>query len=411
MTVRVTGLGALSPLGVGMADNWDALLRGTVGITRITAFDPLEFRVHIAGEVVPFDAAEVLPPQDARRLDSYAQFGVVAGIQAVEDSGLDLAAVDPTRFSIVVGTGYGCTAANTEAVRLLDRSGPARFTPAPAVYGAQDIVAAYLSLRWGALGESLCLSAACASGTIAIGQAMRQIEWGLADVVVVIGADGAVTPRDLAVVCGSRALTATHNDDPKSACRPFDRDRDGFVLSAGAGALVLESAEHAARRGASVRASLVGYGAASDAHHLTAPHPEGRGAVTAMRRALASAGLEPGAVDHVNAHGTGTPKNDEAEAHALRTVFGDHVGAVAVTSTKSMTGHMIGAAGTYEAAATVLACAEGRVPPTMSCPDPEFDFLDVVRDEARATPVTYALTNSFGFGGHCATVVVGPPDA
>jgi 3-oxoacyl-[acyl-carrier-protein] synthase II len=411
MRARITGLGAVSPLGLGMDENWAKLTAGVSGISRIKSFDTSEFRVQIAGEIRDFDPAEFLPAVDARRFDSYASMAVVAAIQAVEQSGIDFSRTDPTRVSVVVGTGYGCTEANTAAVRLLDSAGPSRFTPLPSIYSAQDVVAGYLSIRWGLRGEALCLSAACASGTVAIGNAMRLISSGEADVVIVIGADGAVTPRDLAVVSGARALTAHYNDSPTNASRPFDRERDGFVLSAGGAALVLESAEHAARRGANVAATLLGYGAATDAHHLSAPHPEGRGAVSAMSRALATAGLEPSDIDHVNAHGTSTKLNDYVEARALQTVFGPTISETTVTSTKSMTGHMIGAAGTFEAAVAVMTMQNSTVPPTINCTDLEFEFLNLVRDSAREQPITYAMSNSFGFGGHCASVVIGPADA
>lgn len=405
----VTGLGAVCPVGLGMEAAWESLLAGTSGISGITSFDTTDFSVRIAGQVAPFDPEAYLPRQDCRRFDSYALYGIVAGIQALTDAGIGPDDVEPERFSIVVGTGYGCTAANTAAVRLLDDKGPSRFGPGPAVYGAQDIVATYLSLRYQALGEAFSVSAACASGNVAVGQGHRLVESGEADVVLVIGSEGAVEPRDLAIVSGSRALTATHNNSPGTASRPFDRGRDGFVLSAGGAALVLESEGHARRRGASTLARLVAYGAASDGHHLTAPHPQGRGAVRAMRKALASAGVRLGDRVHVNAHGTSTPLNDAIEAQAIVEVFGSRAGEIPVTSTKSLTGHMIGAAGTFEAAASVMALRTGWVPPTANCDDPEF-AIDVVRGEARKVDPTWVMSNSFGFGGHCTSIVLAAGD-
>lgn len=404
----VTGLGTVNPVGLGMEESWESLLKGRSGIRRIHRFDTQEFSVAIAGEVVAFDPEEFLPTPDVRRLDSYAVYGIVSGIQALTDAGIQPEGVDPDRFSVIVGTGYGCTAANAAAVRLLDERGPSRFGPGPAVYGAQDIVAGYLSLRYQARGEAFSVSAACASGNVAIGQGHRLIASGEADVVLVVGAEGAVEPRDLAIVGGSRALTSSHNDSPETASRPFDRGRDGFVLSAGGAALVLESEAHARRRDARSYARLVGYGAASDAHHLTAPHPEGRGAARAMRSALASAAVPDGAVVHVNAHGTSTPLNDAVEARVIQETCGAWTTECTVTSTKSMTGHMIGAAGTFETAASAMTCRTGWAPPTINCDDLEFPGIDVVRGRARRVNPEFVMSNSFGFGGHCTSVVLAP---
>lgn len=402
-TALVTGIGAVTPVGIGVGPTWRALLEGASGIRRPTRFDPADHKVQIVGEVPGFDARDHLPKPYDHHMESYAHYGVVAAEEALAQAGLPYAGLDPERFGIVVGTGYGCTRTNADAVHRLDELGPRRMGPTCAVFGAQDIVAGYLSMAHDARGEAVSLSVACASGTAALGHGLRLVRSGAADVVVVVGAEGAVEPKDLAVVAGAQALTSTHNDSPTTASRPFDRARDGFVLSCGGGAMVLESEEHARRRGAKPLARLLGYGAASDAHHLTAPHPEGRGARTAIRKALADARRDPRAVDHVNAHGTGTRLNDEVEAAAVRDVIGE---GTEVTSTKSMTGHMIGAAGVVEAIACVEALRTGCVPPTINCDDPEFPFIDVVRTAAREARPRLAVSNSFGFGGHCASVVL-----
>lgn len=402
----VTGMGAVTPVGVGVRNAWQALLDARSGVRRISRFDPEGHSVMIGGEVQDFDPAAFLPRPFDHRLETYGQYGVVAALEALDQAGVDPAELDLERVSVVVGTGYGCTATNTEAVRRLDSLGPTRMGPTYSVFGAQDVVAGYLSMRLGATGEALSVSTACASGTVAIGAGLRLLRAGVADLVVVVGAEGAVEPKDLAVVAGARALTATHNDDPSTASRPFDRGRDGFVMSGGGAALVLETAEHATTRGAAPLAEVAGYGAASDAHHLTAPHPEGRGALAAMRKAVAEAGIAPRDIDHVNAHGTSTRLNDAIEAHALSELLGEQAGRAAITSTKSMTGHMIGAAGTFEAIACVQALRTGWVPETANCDDLEFDFLDIVRGGAREARPRIALSNSFGFGGHCASVVL-----
>ena len=403
MSVHVSGLGAVTPVGTDFTSTWDALLHGSVGIGRITRFDPSDHTVQIAGEIPDFDPSGVLSKPDCRRLETYAQYGIAAAVEALDQAGISPGEVDPERFSFVIGTGYGCTATNTDAVRLFDASGPARFGPLHAVYGAQDVVASYLSLRYQAWGEATSISTACASGNAALGQGLRLIALGEADVVVVVGAEGAVEPRDLAVVGGSRALTSTFNDDPTRASRPFDRNRDGFVLSAGGAAVVLESEQHLKRRGGTSYATMLGYGAATDAHHLTAPHPQGRGAKAAIRKALRSAGVTPDQVGYVNAHGTSTPLNDAVEADAITEVFAHPV---PVSSTKSMTGHMIGAAGVVEAAVAVMSLHTGWVPPTVNCDDPEFEQLNVVHTAGREHP-RVAISNSFGFGGHCTTTVFG----
>ena len=406
-SVVVTGLGAVTPLGVGVDATWSAMLEGTSGIHRVSRFDASDHKVRIAGDILDFDASAHLPKPYDHRLETYAQYGVVAAEEAMRQAGLPGPGTDPDRLSVVVGTGYGCTRTNADAVRRLDAVGPRRLGPTCAVFGAQDIVAGYLSLTHTARGEAVSVSAACASGTVAIGHGLRLLRAGVADAVVVVGAEGAVEEKDLAVVAGAQALTTSHNDDPERASRPFDRDRDGFVLSCGGAAMVLETAEHARARGARALAEVRGYGAASDAHHLTAPHPEGRGARAAMRKALADARVDATEVDHVNAHGTSTRLNDGVEAEALADLLGDRTGRVPVTSTKSMTGHMIGAAGVIEALACVQALDTGWVPPTVNCDDLEYSFLDVVRTGARRKRPGTALSNSFGFGGHCASVVLG----
>ncbi|NQX28878.1 beta-ketoacyl-[acyl-carrier-protein] synthase family protein [Microbacteriaceae bacterium VKM Ac-2854] len=411
MTVHITGMGAVTPLGADVPSTWSAMRAGRSGIRRIDRFPVADHTVHIAGDVLDFDPLEYLSAPDARRLESFVQYGVSAAVQALAQAGIDAEddRIDRERVLVVVGTGYGCTATNADAVDVLAQRGPSGFGPRHAVYGTHDLVATQIAVRYDFRGEAIALSAACASGNAAIGHGRRLIESGEADVVVVAGADGEVLPRDLAVVAGARALTTQFNYDPERASRPFDRERSGFVLAAGGGALVLESEASRAARGARSLAILRGYGASNDAHHVTAPHPDGRGARRAMRTALSTAGVAPERIGYVNAHGTSTRLNDEVEAHALRDVL-DGARGTAISSTKSMTGHMIGATAVIEAIACVQALRTGWAPPTLNLDDNEFPFLDLVPHTARRFSGRFALSNSFGFGGHATSIVLEASD-
>lgn len=401
--VVVTGCGAITPIGLTVPDFWAALLAGRSGVGPVAGVDADDLPVRIAGEVRDFDPLAHLPRTLARRLDPFAQYALAAAAEAARTA--RLAGVDPDRIGTVIGSGYGSCTLLDAARRALDARGARAVGPYVSVAGAIDNAPAEVSRWHQARGPSVALSTACATGTTAIGEAARLIQLGLADAVLAGGADASVTRLDLAAAASSGALSR-RNDEPERASRPFDRDRDGFVMSAGAGVVVLEAAETARRRGVPILAEVIGYGATTDAHHPTAPHPEGRGAVAAMRQALADAGIDPADIDHVNAHGTGTQLNDRTEAAAIRAVFGDHAARIPISAIKSMTGHMIGAAGAVEFIATVQAIRTGLVPPTINCDDPEDPDLDFVAHRPRQHPVRTAMSNSFGFGGHNAVLVL-----
>jgi 3-oxoacyl-[acyl-carrier-protein] synthase II len=402
----VTGLGALTPLGNSVSETWEGMVEGRSGITSITGFDPGDCPVTIGGEIRGFEPTDYMPRTEVRRTDPYARYAIAAAHQALEQAGVKPGVCPPERIAVLAGSGYGTTKMDAEAVRLFDTRGARAIRPYMSTYGAVDVVTGYLSVEIGAMGESFAVSAACASGTIVIGEAHRMIERGDADIVVAVGAEDSMSGKDLALTAATRALTSRYNDDPAAASRPFDRARDGFVLSAGAGAVVLESEHSVRRRGVAPLAEIIGYGGASDAHHVTAPHPEGLGARFAMRRALASAGVPGDAIDYVNAHGTSTQLNDRTETLAIRAELGDRARHIPVSSTKSTTGHMIGAAGAVELIACVKALETGLVPPTINCDDPEFPEMNYVAHTAQEHSLTTVMSNSFGFGGHNAVLVV-----
>ncbi len=398
----VTGIGAVTPNGLDVPSTWDSVVAGRSGIRALEGVDVSDLAVKVGGEVRGFDPLAHVSRSDARRLDRHALYAIAAAAEAMDG----FTAADPGRFGVTAATGSGAASLTHEAVRALDAHGPRRVPPGVVVYGGADSAAAFLSERYGARGAGVGTSATCASGAVGLGDALRAIRHGYADAVLVVGADDCLNRVNLAVSSMLGALAPGHADDPWRACRPFDRDRSGFVMSSGATALLVESEEHALRRGADVLGEIAGYGVSSDAYHATAPRPDGSGAAAAMRQALDDAGLSPDAVDHVNAHGTGTPLNDAMEAAALRSVFGAALGRVPVTSTKSTTGHLLGAAGTLEAALSLLALRDGVIPPTINLDDPAFPELDVVALEARPASLRTVLSNSFGFGGHNAALVL-----
>ncbi|WP_166981446.1 beta-ketoacyl-[acyl-carrier-protein] synthase family protein [Paramicrobacterium fandaimingii] len=398
----VTGIGAVTPCGLDAKTTWDAIVSGRSAIRALEGVDVSDLAVSVGGEVRGFDPLAHVSRSDSRRLDPHALYAIAAAHEAMDG----VTPIDPDRFGVTVATGSGALTLTQNAVRTLDDQGPRRIPPGVVVYGGPDAAAAYLSQHYDARGASVGLSATCASGTVALGEALRTIRHGYVDAVLVVGADDCLNRVNLAVNSMLGALAPGYDDDPSGASRPFDRGRSGFVMSAGAVALLVESEDHAARRDASVLGEIVGYGVSSDAHHPTAPRPDSRGAISAMRGALDDARLTSDAVDHVNAHGTGTPLNDAMEARALREIFGDSVGSVPVTSTKSTTGHLLGAAGTLEAAVSLLSMRDGTIPPTINLDDLEFPELDVVAHEARPASVRTVLTNSFGFGGHNASLVL-----
>ena len=398
----ITGLGAITPSGLDLRTTWESVVAGRSGIRALESVDVSDLAVKVGGEVRGFDALAHVSRSDARRLDRHALFATAAAAEALEG----FAAADPSRFGITVATGSGAVSLTHEAVRALDELGPRRVPPGVVIYGGPDGAAAYLSERYGARGASAGTSATCASGTVGLGDALRTIRHGYADAVLVVGADDCLNRVNLGVNATLGSLAAGFADEPWRASRPFDRARSGFVMSAGAVAVLVESEAHARARGATVLGELAGYGVTSDAFHATAPRPDGSGAAAAMRAALDDAGLSPADIDHVNAHGTGTPRNDPMEASALRTVFGSALAGLPVTSTKSTTGHLLGAAGTLEAALSLMALREQVIPPTINLDDPEFPELDVVAGEARPAALRTVLSNSFGFGGHNAAIVL-----
>ena len=403
--VVVTGTGAVTPVGMGVDETWEAMLAGRSGVGPVTSFDPADLPVRFAAEVLDLDPAAHFGVRDARRLDRFAQLGLIAARQALAESGLDVSAA-PERVGVVFGSGLGGIATLVEQVGVLADRGPKRVSPFLVPMMMANMVTGQIAIETGARGPSSCTVTACAASASAIGEAADLIRLGRADAVVAGGAEAAVTPVCLAAFAQMKALS-TRNDDPTAASRPFDADRDGFVVGEGGGALVIEELEHARARGASVLAEVLGYGATSDAHHLTAPDPAGAGAAAAMRAALGDAALPAEAVGYVNAHGTSTALNDRTEALAIREVLGT---GVAVSSTKSVTGHLLGAAGAVEAVACTRALGAGSVPPTANLDHPDPDVgLDLVAGEARDLPVRVALSNSFGFGGHNVTLVFGRP--
>ncbi|MEV1046282.1 beta-ketoacyl-ACP synthase II [Streptomyces sp. NPDC049916] len=404
--VVVTGFGTVTPLGHTAADTWAAVLAGRSGVDTLDGIDLTGLGVRIGGQVRGFDPARYMPTPVRRRCDPYAQYALAAALEACEHAGLVVEEEQAHRVAVVIGSGYGPVASLSRAVHTLRDRGARSVSPFTPVTTAIDSAAGEISLRLGAQGPSRAQSTACASGSDAVGAALRMIRGGDADTVVAGGADACVTALDLAGSGNARALS-TRNDEPAAACRPFDADRDGFVMSEGAAVVVLEAADTAAARGAPVLAEVAGYGASSDAHHWTAPHPQGRGARLAVEAALRDAGVTADEVDYVNAHGTGTVLNDAIETAVLREVLGDRVRRIPVSSTKSVTGHMIGAAGAVELVIAIQALRTGAVPPTINCHRPIDPDINFVPHEAQTHEgMRVALSNSFGFGGHNATLVV-----
>jgi 3-oxoacyl-[acyl-carrier-protein] synthase II len=404
--VVVTGLGAVSPLGCGTQANWDALLQGRSGIATISAFDPSGFPVRIAGEVRDFDPTAYMEKKEIKRVDRFAQFAIAAAQMALDDARLEVTPAAAPRVGVVVGVGLGGIATIEDTVHTFIESGLRRVSPFFIPRLIANMAPGHIAIRFGCQGVNYTPTSACASGGQAVGEAFRLIRYGEQDAVIAGGAEAAVTPLGIGGFAVMRAMS-TLNDEPERASRPFERNRDGFVLGEGAGILVVESLAHAQARGARIYCELVGYGANGDAYHITTPSPDGRGAAECMRLALASGDINPLEVDYINAHGTSTPYNDVNETQAIKSVFGEHAARIAVSSTKSMTGHLLGAAGGIEAVYTALTVHHGWIPPTINYdePDPECD-LDYVPNRARRTAVRVALSNSFGFGGANACIAL-----
>jgi 3-oxoacyl-[acyl-carrier-protein] synthase II len=402
--VVITGAGAVTPVGNTAEEFWAALLQGTSGIGPITRFDTTGFATRIAGEVKGFEPLKYIDKKEDRKLDPYLKFAIACAVMAVEDAGLDVARVDPTRFGVLVGSGIGGITTLLDSHDVLNAKGPDRVSPFFIPMLIINMASGLISMRFGAKGPNSSVVTACATGNHAIGDAMKIIQRGDADIMIAGGAEAIIIPLTIAGFCQMKAMS-TRNDEPTRASRPFDADRDGFVCGEGGGLVIVESLDHALRRDARIYAELIGYGMTADAHHMTAPDPGGDGAARAMVAALRDAGTPPTAVGYINAHGTSTPYNDKFETLAIKRVFGDHARKLAVSSTKSMTGHLLGAAGGIEAIATAFAIYHGLLPPTINYerPDPDCD-LDYVPNLARKQDVEIALSNAFGFGGTNATL-------
>lgn len=404
--VVITGLGAVTPIGNDVSTFWKNMISGVSGIDYVTAFDTSEYTTRIAGEVKNFNPEDYMDRKEAKRVDRFIQFAIAATKQALAQADLDISKMDATRTGVYIGSGIGGLATLEENHKILLEKGPRRVSPFMVPMMIANMASGLVSIEIGAKGPNSSVVSACATGTHAIGDAAEIIRRGRADVMIAGGSEATIRPLAFAGFGNMKALS-TRNDEPQKASRPFDLNRDGFVMGEGAGILVLESLEHAKKRGATILAEVAGYGMSGDAYHLTAPAPEGEGAARAMKEALLDADLDPTEVDYINAHGTSTDYNDKFETLAIKSVFGDYAYKVAISSTKSMTGHLLGAAGGVEAIACVLAIREGIIPPTINyeTPDPDCD-LDYVPNEARKANVRVALSNSLGFGGHNATIIL-----
>lgn len=399
-------MGAITPFGTGKDKLWQSLVEGKSGIGPITRFDAENLPVTFAGEVKDFVPSDFINRKEIRRMDRFAQYAVAAARMAVEDASLDLEKEDRDRVGVIFGSANGGMETFQEQTKVLLEKGPNRISPFFVPMMIANMAAGLISINLGIRGVNFTVVNACASGTNSIGEAFRALQRGDADVVITGGSEASVTPLTVAGFAAMKALS-TRNDDPAKASRPFENNRDGFVLGEGAGVLVLETLEHAEARGARIYAEISGYGCTADAYHMTAPSPEGETVTRAISLALEDAGLKPEDVDYINAHGTSTPLNDRQETLAIKKVFGDHAYKLAISSTKSMIGHLLGASGAVEAIATALSLYTGVIPPTINYeePDPECD-LDYVPNEARQQPIEVAMSNSFGFGGHNATIVL-----
>jgi len=395
----VTGLGIISPVGIGLTESWSNITAGRSGITRITRFDASGYTSQIAGEVKGFDPAQYLPAKEVRRFDAFIHYGLAAGIDAIKDAGLDLQRLNRETIGVCIGSGIGGLPLIEDTHNALLAGGPRKISPFFVPGSIINMISGQLSIMYGLQGPNLAVVTACTTANHSIGEAGRLIEYGDADVMIAGGAESTVSPLGIGGFCAARALS-TRNDEPAAASRPWDKDRDGFVMGEGAGVLVLEEYEHAKARGARIYCELAGYGMSADAHHITAPCEDGAGAVRCMNNALRNAGLNHDQVDYINAHGTSTPLGDIAETTAVKNCFGTHARKLAVSSTKSMTGHLLGAAGGVEAVFSVLAIRDQVAPPTINLAnqDPQCD-LDYVPNTARPMRIDVALSNSFGFGG------------
>ena len=403
--VVVTGLGCVSPIGNSVTDSWDALLAGRSGIATITRFDASPFSTHFAGEVKGFNVEDYMPGKEARHMDTFIHYGMAAGMQAMQDSGLQVTEENAERIGVIVGSGIGGLPMIEQTHTELTNRGPRRISPFFVPASIINMISGHLSIKYGLKGPNIAIVTACTTGLHCIGEAGRMIEYGDADVIIAGGAESTISPLGLGGFASARALSS-RNDDPATASRPWDKDRDGFVLGEGAGVMVLEEYEHAKARGAKIYAELLGFGMSADAHHMTAPLEDGDGARRCMVAAMRNAGVNPDQVDYVNAHGTSTPLGDVAETVAIKRALGDHAKNIVVNSTKSMTGHLLGGAGGLEAVFTVLAVHNQKSPPTINIfnQDPDCD-LDYCAIQSRDMKIDIAVKNSFGFGGTNGTLI------
>lgn len=403
--VVITGLGIISPVGIGVEESWANIVAGKSGISRITKFDPSAFASQMAGEVKNFDATQYLSPKEARRMDTFIQYGLIAGMEAVKDAGIEVTDENAERIGVSIGAGIGGLQLIEDTDRVYMENGPRKISPFFIPGSIINMISGNLSIMYGFKGPNIAIVTACTTATHCIGDAARMIEYGDADIMVAGGSEAAITPLAVGGFAAARALS-TRNDDPATASRPWDADRDGFVIGEGAGVLVLEEYEHARKRGARIYGEVAGFGMSADAYHMTSPSENGEGAARCMRNALNNAGINADQVNYVNAHGTSTPAGDVAETQAAKRLFGDHAAKLAMSSTKSMTGHLLGAAGGVEAVFSALALRDQIAPPTINIfnQDPACD-LDYVPNEARDMRIDVAISNSFGFGGTNGTLV------
>lgn len=404
--VVITGMGAITPVGNNVNDFWTSIKDGVCGINKITRFDTTDFKVDIAAEVKNFDATDYMDKKEARRMDRYCHYAMAASEEAINDSGLNLDDIDRDRFGVIIGSGVGGLETQENQTTILNESGPNRVSPFMVPMMIANMAAGHVSIKYGLKGPSSSIVTACASGTHSIGEAFRNIKYGYADYMLCGGAEATITRLAVAGFINITALTK--NPDPKDASKPFDLNRDGFVLGEGSGIVILEDYEHAISRGAKIYAEVLGYGSTSDAYHMTAPEPEGKGAARAIKIALEEGKIQPEQVSYINAHGTSTTHNDRTETMAIKKALGDAAYKIPVSSTKGMTGHLLGAAGAIEAIVCAMAIKNSYIPATigLKTPDPECN-LDYVPNEGRNSNVEYVLSNSLGFGGHNGTLLLG----
>lgn len=401
--VVITGAGVVTSLGFGLDQFWGSIKEGKNGISEVTRIDTTNLATKVGAEIKDFDPTQFMDRKEARRMDRYNQFAMAAAKLAIENSKLDLDSVDKDKCGVIIGSGVGGLETLEEQHSVLINKGPGRISPFFIPMMISNMAAGRVAIEYGFKGFNECVVTACATSNNAIGDAFKVVQRGDADVMITGGAEAVITMMSFGGFCSMGAMTT--NPDPETACRPFDKDRDGFVAGEGAGLLVIEDLEHATNRGANILAEIVGYGCTADAYHITAPHPDGEGGIRCMKMAIADAGIKPEEVGYINAHGTSTPLNDPTEVKIAKAVFGDHIKNVAMSSTKSMTGHLLGAAGAVEAIITAMALKEGFLPPTIHVQnqDPECD-IDCVPNVGRNADIKYALSNGLGFGGHNATI-------